>query len=100
MARALEGQCVSVMSSLVGHADWTDVADVTTGAGGIFGPPDVGFPETGVLAEGHLNKPGWTYAELDLAAVEHVRIDGRVLNRTHWSEQYGRDASVTHERLT
>ena len=100
MARALEGQCVSVMSSLVGEAAWTDVADITTGAGGIFGPPDVGFPETGILAEGQLNKPGWTYAELDLAAIDHVRADGRVLNRTHWNEQLERDTSVTLERLT
>lgn len=87
MARALENQCVSVMSSLVGKAEWTDVADVNTGMGGIFGPPDTGFPDTGVLAEGVLNQPGWTYAEVDLAAIAHVRADGRVLNRTHWIEQ-------------
>jgi predicted amidohydrolase len=99
MARALENQCVSVMASLVGEAPWTDVADTTTGAGGIFGPPDVGFPDTGVLAEGTLCQPGWTYAEVDPAAIAHVRADGRVLNRTHWSEQTGRDTSVMAERL-
>ncbi len=99
MARALENQCVSAMASLVGEAPWTDVADITTGAGGIFGPPDVGFPDTGVLAEGTLCKPGWTYAEVDPAAIAHVRADGRVLNRTHWSEQTGRDTSVMVERL-
>lgn len=99
MARALENQCVSAMSSLVGVAAWNEVADVTTGMGGIFGPPDVGFPETGVLAEGTLNVPGWTYAEVDPAAIAHVRADGRVLNRTHWAEQSGRDTSVTVETL-
>lgn len=99
MARALENQCVSLMSSLVGKAEWTDVADATTGAGGVFGPPDVGFPETGVLAEGRLNHPGWTYAEIDLAAIAHVRADGRVLNRTHWAEQPKGETHVTLEAL-
>jgi len=99
MARALEAQCVSVMASLVGEAPWTDVADVTTGMGGIFGPPDTGFPATGILAEGTLNRPGWTFAEVDPAAIAHVRADGRVLNRSHWAEQAGRDSTVTVERL-
>jgi predicted amidohydrolase len=100
MARALENQCVSVMSSLVGLAEWTDVADTTTGAGGIFGPPDIGFPDTGVLSEGALNTPGWTYAEVDLAKIAHVRADGRVLNRTHWNEQPKGDTPVKLERLS
>ena len=100
MARALENQCVSVMSSLVGHANWTDVADVTTGMGGVFGPPDVGFPDTGVLAEGTLNQPGWTYATVDAAQIAHVRADGRVLNRTHWEEQPQGDSGVTTQRLS
>lgn len=99
MARALENQCVAAMSSLVGEAPWTEVADLTTGMGGIFGPPDVGFPETGVLAEGNLGKPGWTYAEIAPAAIAHVRKDGRVLNRSHWSEQQGRDTGINVERL-
>lgn len=99
MARALENQCVSVMASLVGKAGWTDVANATTGMGGIFGPPDAGFPDTGVLAEGALNVPGWTYAEVDLGAIAHVRADGRVLNRTHWSEQARRDTEATEVRL-
>ncbi len=95
MARALETQCVSVMASLVGEAPWNEVADLTTGMGGIFGPPDAGFPDTGVLAEGTLNAPGWTYAEVDLEKVAHVRADGRVLGRTHWTEQNGRHMHVT-----
>ncbi len=99
MARALENQCVTVMSSLVGPAEWTAVADMNTGMGGIFGPPDAGFPDTGILAEGTLNQPGWTYATVDLDAIAHVRADGRVLGRTHWAEQVGRDSPVTSERL-
>ncbi|SLN49046.1 Carbon-nitrogen hydrolase [Roseovarius albus] len=99
MSRALENQCVTVMSSIVGPAEWNQVADMNTGMGGIFGPPDVGFPETGILAEGRLNTPGWTYAEVDLSAIAHVRADGRVLNRAHWTEQTGRDKTVTPEQL-
>ncbi|MGR3462897.1 MAG: carbon-nitrogen hydrolase family protein [Roseovarius sp.] len=99
MARALEAQCVTVMASTVGDADWSPAVDANTGMGGIFGPPDTGFPPTGVIAEGTLNRPGWTVAEVDLGAVAHVRADGVVLNRRHWGDQAGRDATVTPERL-
>jgi predicted amidohydrolase len=91
MARALENQCVTVMSSCVGEAAWSAGFNLNTGAGGVFGPPDKGFPATGVLAEGALNAPGWAYAEVDPAAIAHVRQDGVVMGRSHWPEQHGRD---------
>lgn len=91
MARALENQCVTVMSSTVAPCDWSEAVDENTGAGGFFGPPDIGFPPTGVMAEGVLNQPGWTYAEIDPDRISHVRADGVVLNRRHWDEQSGRD---------
>ncbi|MEO0371020.1 MAG: carbon-nitrogen hydrolase family protein [Pseudomonadota bacterium] len=91
MARALEQQCVTVMASLVSTFDACPHADANTGMGGVFGPPDKGFPETGVQAEGTMNTPGWTFAEVNLQAIADVRADGRVLGRTHWAEQYGRD---------
>jgi len=93
MARALEAQCVSVMSSIVGDAPWSPAVDVNVGMGGIFGPPDHGFPETGIIAEGVLNQPGWTIGEVDLTRVAQVRADGGVLNRAHWADQDGRDAA-------
>ena len=99
MARALEGQCVTVMSSIVGSAPWCPHVDESTGAGGVFGPPDSGFPETGIIAEGALMTPGWTYAEADPAAIAHVRADGRVLGQRHWPEQEARRAHVTAIRL-
>jgi predicted amidohydrolase len=99
MARALEMQCVTVMASTVGTADWSPAVDTNCGMGGVFGPPDTGFPPTGVLAEGTLNRPGWTYAEVDLDRITHVRADGVVLNRCHWEDQLGRDVAVTSERL-
>ncbi len=95
MSRALENQCVTVMASLVGNNDWSEAVDMNTGTGGVFGPPDIGFPPTGVLAEGMLNQPGWTYADIDPGAIANVRADGHVLNRTHWAEQDARVNSVT-----
>ncbi|WP_406645639.1 carbon-nitrogen hydrolase family protein [Aliisedimentitalea scapharcae] len=94
MARALENQCVTAMASLVGANSWSEAVDMNTGMGGVFGPPDRGFPETGVLAEGVLNKPGWTYADVDLSKIADVRADGIVLNRTHWQEQLPRTAGL------
>lgn len=91
MARALENQCISAMSSVVGQSDWSPALETCFGAGGVFCPPDRGFPETGVLAVGQINAPGWTYAEADLAQVAEVRRDGIVLNRNHWGKQSGRD---------
>lgn len=99
MARALESQCVTVMASTVGDAQWNEVADLNTGMGGIFGPPDAGFPSNGILAEGRLNTPGWTMADVDLQAIAQVRADGNVLTSTHWNEQPARVRDVTQSRL-
>jgi predicted amidohydrolase len=99
MARALENQCVTAMSSVVGEADWSDALGQSFGAGGIFCPPDVGFPATGVLAAAEINAPGWTYAEVDLTQIAHVRRDGVVLNRDHWSDQIGRDGTAINVEL-
>ncbi|HSF95979.1 MAG TPA: carbon-nitrogen hydrolase family protein [Thermohalobaculum sp.] len=86
-ARAMEGQCITVQSPTVGRADWNEAIDVTTGAAGIFCPPDRGFPPTGILALGQIDAPGWVLADADLGAVAGVRRDGGVLNMTHWPEQ-------------
>jgi predicted amidohydrolase len=99
MARALENQCVAVMSSTVCACDWSEAVDENTGMGGIFGPPDTGFPPTGVIAEGVLNQPGWTYADVDLGQIAHVRADGVVLNRRHWDDQKGRDVIAATRKL-
>ncbi len=90
MARALEGQCVTVMASLVGDRPDIYAVEENTGMGGVFGPPDMGFPPTGVIAEGTLGSPGWTYAEIDLENIHKVRADGHVLNKTHWNDQHDR----------
>ncbi|TVS05403.1 MAG: amidohydrolase [Rhodobacteraceae bacterium] len=87
MARALENQCVVAHAPTVGPAPWCPAVDLNTGAAAIYGPPDLGFPETGILAERALNSPGWAIAEIDRAAIARVRREGAVLNHAHWDEQ-------------
>ena len=99
MARALENQCITALSSVVGAAGWSEALGTSYGAGGIFCPPDTGFPATGVVAVGEINSPGWTYADVDLAQVAHVRADGVVLNRRRWTMQHGRDTAAINVRL-
>lgn len=93
-ARALESQCYALVSPLVGEAAWSPAVDVNVGAAGVYGPPDRGFPDDGVVAVGALNEPGWVYAAIDLDAVERVRANGQVLNHRHWSEQPGEVARL------
>lgn len=100
LARALENQCVTVMSSIVGDAMWSEALETCIGAGGVFGPPDRGFPATGVFAVGELNHPGWVYADVDLSAVTDVRRDGGVLNRRDWTHQDDRIDPVDHTRMS
>jgi predicted amidohydrolase len=94
MARALEGQCVVVHAPSVGAAPWCPAVDENVGAAAIYGPPDAGFPATGVLAQGELNAAGWVFADVDLDAVSQVRHDGQVLNFRDWDAQPGRLAEV------
>lgn len=86
-ARALENQCYVAQSPTVGEAPWSPATDINIGAAALYGPPDVGFPATGVLAQGELNSPCWVYAEIDLRKVDLVRQQGGVLNYKHWNEQ-------------
>lgn len=99
MARALEGQCVVVQSPTVGAAPWCPAVDENVGAAAIYGPPDLGFPPTGVIAEGALNVPGWVCADVDREAIRAVRRDGQVLNSTHWEEQPARARAVEPARF-
>lgn len=92
MARALENQCVVVQSPTVGPAPWSPAVDENVGAAGIFAPPDLGFPEDGILAQGALNDPGWVIAEIDRTAIARVRAEGAVFNHAHWPESAARAA--------
>ena len=85
-ARALELQCPAIHAPTVGDAPWCPAIDENRGAAAVYGPPDIGFPEDGILAQGGHDAPGWTLATLDRAAVARVRADGHVLNRLHAAE--------------
>lgn len=86
-ARALENQCVTVQAPIVGLAPWCPAVDENHGAAGIYGPPDAGWPDNGVLAMGGYDEPGWVVARVDLDQIAHSRRDGAVLLFQHWSEQ-------------
>jgi predicted amidohydrolase len=99
MARALENQCVAVMSSLLSDDPRFYGIDEATGAGGIFCPPDLGFPANGILALGDMGHPGWTIAEIDTDQIQNVRKNGVVLNRAHWIDQKTRCEPATRIAL-
>ncbi|WP_420821274.1 carbon-nitrogen hydrolase family protein [Pseudooceanicola onchidii] len=97
MARALEGQCFTVMSSIVGDYP-IEAVNISHGAGGVFCPPDKGLPQTGVIASGDLDVPGWTFGDLDLEKLATVRAGGGVRTRADWPLQM--DRPVRHQPLT
>ena len=86
MARALECQCVVVHAPTVGDVDWNPAIDVNHGRAAIYGPPDGFWPETGIIAEGAMDEPGWVMARIDLSRVARSRADGAVLPFAHWPE--------------
>jgi predicted amidohydrolase len=88
-ARALEGQCYAVHSPTVGVAEWSPAVDANRGAAAVYGPPDRGFPEGGVVAIGEMDQAQWLFAEVDLSRVADLRADGGVLNTRDWTEQPG-----------
>ena len=98
-ARALENQCYVVQAPTVGSAPWSIALDENRGAAGVYGPPDRGFPETGVIAMGVLDQPGWVMADIDLAMVEAVRLDGQVLNHRDWIRSRHLQAPVTRHTI-
>ena len=89
MARALESQCVVVQAPTVGPCDWMPALDENRGRAAIYGPPDGFWPETGIIAEGVMDQPGWIMAHVDLARVGDSRRNGAVLPFAHWPESEG-----------
>ncbi|WP_405402050.1 carbon-nitrogen hydrolase family protein [Paracoccus sp. Ld10] len=87
MARALESQCVVVHAPTVGPCDWMPALDENRGRAAIYGPPDGFWPETGIIAQGAMDAPGWVRATVDLSRVDASRSDGAVLPFAHWPEQ-------------
>ncbi|HEX3762757.1 MAG TPA: carbon-nitrogen hydrolase family protein [Kofleriaceae bacterium] len=98
-ARALENQCYVVQAPTVGTAPWSIAVDENVGAAGVYGPPDRGFPDDGVIAQGAYCEPGWLVADLDLDAIARVRADGQVLGHRDWELPGHLAAPVTRVRL-
>lgn len=94
MARALENQCPVVHAPLVGAAPWCAGVEMNRGRAAIYGPPDAGWPETGILAEGGMDEPGWVVATVDRDQIARTRADGVVLTHAHWHEQAARLAQA------
>ena len=93
-ARALEAQCVTLHAPLIGGVPGGDIADAATGRAGIYGPPDEGFPQDGVLARGDHDTPGWVVATLPEGALSRTRSAGAVAPRAHMGEAAERAALV------
>jgi predicted amidohydrolase len=98
-ARALENQCYVVQAPTVGTAPWSIAVDENVGAAGVYGPPDRGFPDDGVIALGAYCEPGWVIADLDLDAIARVRGDGQVLGHRDWDLPGHLAAPVDRARL-
>ncbi|WP_309572184.1 carbon-nitrogen hydrolase family protein [Deinococcus sp.] len=80
MARALEGQIYALHAPLIADAMWTYAVEDAHGMAAIYAPADNGLPDTGIVAQGVWNEPGWLVHDLDLSLTRNVRVDGHVLN--------------------
>lgn len=100
-ARALENTIATVQSPTVGDAPWSPAVDFNAGAAGIYVPSEHDVSETGVLAEGTLNKAEWVVGTIDLARLRRVRETGEMRNYRDWALQPGAPcAKVQVERVT
>jgi len=88
-ARALENTIAAVQSPTVGDAVWSPAIDHNTGAAGIYVPAEHGFSDSGILAEGQLNQPGWVGADVDLKRLKALRDGGEMRNFNDWHLQPG-----------
>lgn len=99
MARALENQVAAVTSPTIGDAPWSAAVDYNTGAAGIFVPAEFGVSDTGVLAEGRLNEPGWIAATVNLYHLRKLRTGGEMRNFVDWLEQPGAADAESRARV-
>jgi predicted amidohydrolase len=98
-ARALENQLYVVQAPTVGSAPWSIAVDENAGSAGVFAPPDRGLPEDGVVALGPRDEPAWVVADLDLDAIDAVRLDGQVLGHRDWDRPGHTAGSAATARL-
>lgn len=99
-ARAIEGQCLVVQAPVLGRLSDCEILESGTGRAAIFCPPDLGFPDDGIIAQGKSDTPQWVIAEVDLSGISRARETGQVENVRHWSEQDDRVKQVTICKIT
>lgn len=79
-ARALEQQCYTVVSPLVGDAPWSAAVDLNYGYAAFYSTPDRDLPGEGILAQMPAQQTGWLAQTLDLSGIDRVRREGQTLN--------------------
>lgn len=79
-ARALEQQCYTVVSPLIGDAPWSPAVDINFGFSAFYSTPDKLFPDEGILRTMPAQEAGWLTQTLDLALITAIREDGQTLN--------------------
>ena len=93
-ARALENQVAVLQVPLLGEAPWSPCVDVNVGAAALYGPPDVGMPANGILAEGGWNDDGLLVVEVPLQRIQSLRRHGHVANYADWPAQAGQSIEL------
>lgn len=83
-ARALENQCHVAVAHTVGALAQSPAIDENRGLAAIYAPPDRGFADDGIVAQGTLDAAMWVFADLDFTLIDSVRKDGQVLNHRDW----------------
>jgi predicted amidohydrolase len=96
LARALENGIATVVSQTIGAAPFTPVADLSTGLAAVYIPAEHGLSDTGVLAEGERDQAGFVYAEIDLAHLRRIRLEGEMRNNLDWAKQPGAASVASH----
>lgn len=100
LARALESTILTVQSPTVGDALWSPAVDRNCGAAGLYVPAEHDVSDTGILAEGRLDEPGWVVATADLARLRRLRSGGEMRNTIDWALQPGAGPAAAVELVS
>lgn len=93
-ARALENQAYVVQSPAIGNSGWLPEFGRCVGYAGVFGPPDLGPRESGVIAQGKGDVATWIFGDLDLSAIDRIRGNAVVANAAEWTAHIEIGAAV------
>jgi len=89
LARALENTICTVQSPTVGDAPWSPAIDFNAGAGGIYVPSEHGVSDTGIIAEGTMDRAEWVTGTVELSRLKKLRETGEMRNYRDWPLQAG-----------